>query len=92
MAIAMMVDNPDGSQEVYVRVREVLGLESPAGGILHVAGPSPKGGWRVIEVWESPQDAQQFAKKRMLPAFEAVGAPPPPAPEFWPVHSLLTPS
>ncbi len=27
MAIAMMVDNPDGSQEVYVRVREVLGLE-----------------------------------------------------------------
>jgi hypothetical protein len=86
----MMVENPGGSQEVYDRVREVLGLETPAGGILHVAGPSPNGGWRVIEVWESPEDAQRFVRERLLPALEAVGAPPPPAPQFWPVHGLLT--
>ncbi len=46
MPIAMMVDNPGGSQEVDDRVRELLGLE-------------------------------------------AAGAPPPPAPEFRPVHGLL---
>ena len=45
MAIAMMVDNPEGSQEDYDRVRERLGLEKPAGGSFHVAGPSPDGGW-----------------------------------------------
>jgi hypothetical protein len=89
MAVAMMVDNPNGSQEIYDRVREQLGLERPAGGIFHVAGPSPNGGWRVIEVWESEEDAKRFAAERLRPAFEAVGAPPPPPPELWPVHNYM---
>ena len=78
MAVAMLVDNPEGSQETYDRVRERLGLERPAGGIFHVAGPSPNGGWRVIEVWESEEDAKRFVE-RLRPAFEAVGAPAPPS-------------
>jgi hypothetical protein len=90
MAVAMIVDNPQGSQETYERVREHLGLEQPAGGIFHAAGPSPNGGWRVMEVWESEQDAKRFAKERMLPAFEAVGAPPPPPPQLWPVDNYMT--
>ncbi|MDX6556452.1 MAG: hypothetical protein QOD86_2647 [Miltoncostaeaceae bacterium] len=91
MAIALMVDNPEGSQEIYDRVREVLGVDTaPAGGILHVAGPSPNGGWRVIEVWESQEACQRFVTERLLPAFEAVGAPPPPAPEVWPVAGLMS--
>jgi hypothetical protein len=89
MTIAMMVDNPQGSQDTYDKVRKELGLEKPAGGIFHVAGPSPNGGWRVIEVWESEQDAQRFVKTRLLPAFAAVGAPAPPSPEFWPVHGYM---
>ena len=79
MAVAMMVDNPEGSQEIYDSVRERLGLEKPAGGIFHAAGPSPNGGWRVIEVWESEEDAKAFVTERLLPAFDALGAPPPPA-------------
>jgi hypothetical protein len=89
MAFAMMVDNPAGSQEIYEGVRERLGLEKPAGGIFHAAGPSPNGGWRVIEVWESEAEAKQFVAERLLPAFEAVGAPPPPRPEIWPVHDYI---
>ena len=89
MAVAMMVDNPEGSQETYDKVRERLGLEKPGGGILHVAGPSPNGGWRVIELFESDEDAQRFVK-RLKPAFEAVGAPVPPPPRFWPVHKYMT--
>jgi hypothetical protein len=89
MAVAMMVDNPEGSREIYERVRDVLGLEKPAGGIVHVAGPSPNGGWRVIEVWESEEDAKRFVAERLLPAFEAVGAPTPPPPELWPVHNHM---
>jgi hypothetical protein len=88
MAVAMLVDNPKGSQETYERVRERLGLERPAGGIVHVAGPSPNGGWRVIELWESEEDAKRFAE-RLRPAFEAVGAPAPPPPELWPVHNYM---
>ena len=89
MAVAMMVDNPEGSQETYERVRERLGLERPAGGIFHVAGPSPNGGWKVIELRESEEDAKRFVAEHLLPAFEAVGAPPPPPPELWPVHNYM---
>ncbi|MGH2826966.1 MAG: hypothetical protein ACRDKF_08340 [Actinomycetota bacterium] len=90
MAVAMMVDNPEGSQEGYNAVRNKLGLERPAGGIFHVAGPSPNGGWRVIEVWESEEDAKRFVKERLMPAFEAAGTAPPPPPQFWPVHNSMT--
>jgi hypothetical protein len=88
MAVAMIVDNPNGSQEIYETVRKHLGLDRAAGGIFHLAGPSPNGGWRVIEVWESEEDAKQFAG-RLRPAFEAVGAPAPPPPEVWPVHNYM---
>lgn len=93
MAIAMMIDNPQGSQELYERTRAELDLqERPAGGILHLAGPSPNGGWRVIEVWETPEDAQRFVEDRLRPAWRAIGHSPPQGvePEFWPVHSVLT--
>jgi hypothetical protein len=89
MAVAMMVDNPNGSQEVYERVRDLLGFERPAGGIFHLAGPSPNGGWRVIEVWESEEEARAFLEERLLPAVEAVGAPGALQPEFWPVHNSM---
>ncbi len=89
MAVAMMIDNPHVSAEIYDTVRERIGLERPAGGIFHAAGPSPNGGWRVIEVWESEEDAKRFVAERLLPAFEAVGAPPPPPPELWAVHNYM---
>lgn len=89
MTVAMMVDNPEGSREIYESVRERLGLERPAGGIFHVAGPSPNGGWRVIEVWESEEDAKRWAQERLLPAFQAVSAPAPPPPQLWQVHSYM---
>ena len=90
MPVAMMVDNPEGSQEAYDQIREQVGLDRPAGGVLHLAGPSPNGGWRVIEVFDSEDAAKRFVKERLAPAFQAIGAPPPPPPEFWPVHHYIT--
>lgn len=91
MPIAMLIDNPEGSQELYDKLRKRLGLEAPAGGILHVAGPSPNGGWRVIEVWESEEDARRFLGERFGPALEAVGfAGQRPQPQFWPVQNYMT--
>lgn len=91
MAVAMLIDNPDGSQELYDALRKHLGLEAPAGGILHVAGPGPNGGWRVIEVWESVEAASRFLKERFAPALQATGfTGEPPQPQFWPVHNHMT--
>ena len=91
MPVAMLIDNPDGSQSLYERLRAELPLDAPAGGAIHVAGPGPTGGWRVIEVWESVEEASRFLKERFLPALEALGfAGRPPQPQFWPVHACLT--
>jgi hypothetical protein len=90
MPVAMVVDNPNGSQEIYDRVSELIGLDRPAGGVCHLAGPGPNGGWRVIEVFDSEQDARRFVQERVTPAIEAVGAEPPPPPQFWPLHNFLT--
>jgi hypothetical protein len=87
----MMVDNPAGSQELYERIRAHIGLEKPAGGIFHIAGPSPNGGWRVIEVWDSEEEAISFLQDRFIPALRELGvegAPPPR--EFWPVHNAMS--
>ena len=90
MAIAFLVDNPEGSQEIYEKVRAQMGLDAPAGGIFHAAGPSPNGGWRVIEVWESEDDARTFRDERLMPAFDAAGVPRPAnPPEIWHLHNYM---
>jgi hypothetical protein len=90
VAIAMMVDSPEGSQEVYEQIRAQLGVEKPAGGVFHFAGPSPNGGWRVIEVWISEEDANRFYEERFMPALRALGLMgPPPARELWPVRNAM---
>ncbi len=90
MAIAVVVDNPAGSQEMYEKVRAQLGLEQPAGGIFHAAGPSPDGGWRVLEVWESREDATRFREERLMPAFDAAGVPRPAVrPQIWELHTHI---
>jgi hypothetical protein len=91
MPVVMMVDNPNGTAELYDNVRAELRQDRAAGGIFHVAGPSPDGGFRVIEVWESQEQAERFNRERLRPALEAAGtAAPPPRAQFWPVHNYMT--
>jgi hypothetical protein len=89
MAVAMMIDNPHVTQEIYDTVRGRIGLERPAGGIFHAAGPSPNGGWRVIEVWESEEEAQRFFQERLWPVLQELGVPRPPQPQMWPLHNYM---
>ena len=42
MSVVMMIDNPNGSQEIYEKVAS--GFSLPLGGRVHVAGPRPGGG------------------------------------------------
>ncbi|HEV7461279.1 MAG TPA: hypothetical protein VGN78_12130 [Solirubrobacteraceae bacterium] len=91
MAFVRLFDNPEGTQEQYDAASEQLGITSenlPDGGVLHVAGPSPNGGWRVVEVWESEEAAQKFDEETLLPLLQSVGVDRP-EPEIWSVHNLV---
>jgi hypothetical protein len=91
MAFVRLFDNPEGTQEQYDAASEQLGITSenlPDGGVLHVAGPSPNGGWRVVEVWESEEAAQKFDEETLLPLLQSVGVDRP-EPETWSVHNLV---
>ncbi|MGB0094742.1 MAG: hypothetical protein WBP81_19685 [Solirubrobacteraceae bacterium] len=58
---------------------------------MHLAGPGPDGGFRVIEVWQSRKQAERFLEERFRPALEAVGAAGQrPDAQFWPVHNYMT--
>jgi hypothetical protein len=90
MAVAVIIDNPEGSEEIYKKVRAQVGLDAPAGGIFHAAGPSPSGGWRVLEVWESEEEAKRFREERLMPAFDAAGVPRPQVPpEVWQLSTYM---
>ena len=91
MTYVRLFDNPEGTQEQYDAASERLGVTAenmPDGGVLHVAGPSPTGGWRVVEVWESEDAARKFDEETLLPLLQSVGVERPEA-QTWPVHNLV---
>ena len=89
MAFARMFNNPHVSQEQYDGMIAKLGVNDnpPHGAIVHIAGAAADGVWRVIEVWESEQDAAAW-DAILEPQLEAAGMKRP-APETWQVHNLI---
>src|SRR3954447_15514456 len=89
MPIAMIVNNPVGSQDTYEQVEKQLGLGAtpPPGAIFQMAGSRPDGGWRGVSVWESEHDARRFWDERVRPALERVSPESASVqPEVWPLH------
>jgi hypothetical protein len=74
MAIAMVqefeVDADDRSTSNYDGVQALLKVNSdvPAGLLLHTAGFTGTGLFRIFGVWESEQDWQRFREERLMPA------------------------
>jgi hypothetical protein len=75
MAICLIVENPDQSQEqaeqVLAHVRST-GPVPPEGARVMLAGPADPG-WRVISVWDSDEARERFFAERLAPAYKAAG-------------------
>jgi hypothetical protein len=95
----VLIDFPAGfTAELYDRVNDRVNPPdgAPEGLLFHCAGPSPGGGWRIVDVWEDRATFERFLETRVMPAItellgeEAVAKGPPPAIESWPTHNLET--
>jgi hypothetical protein len=90
MAIAMRVEIPGMTAEQYAGMIGHVGetLRAAPGFITHAAGPM-EGGWRVMELWDSHEACEAFARQVIQPAAEAAGMPPL-QPQIVPVSNILT--
>jgi hypothetical protein len=91
MAIAFLLEWPGVTPEQYDAVIRDLDLHDKVspGQLYHAAGPV-ENGWRIVDVWESPERFQAFLTSRLLPTLERhdIGAP---QASPWPVYHTLTP-
>jgi hypothetical protein len=70
MAQAVWIEFGAGvDQQVYDDVNGRVNPpgDPPSGLIFHSAGPSPDGGWRVVDVWDSRATFDRFFEERVQP-------------------------
>jgi hypothetical protein len=93
MAVVVVNEIEGGDQGFYDQVnpKVMSGGQLPDGCQVHIAGPM-EGGWRVITVWDSDEQFQQFRTGTLIPAIQAQGRDDVVAPniESQPVHRHIT--
>jgi len=93
MAVVVVAEIDGGNQEFFERVssQAMPNAELPDGCQLQIAGPT-EGGWRVITVWDSEEEYNQFRNDKLLPALRDAGEGDRIAPTITtdPVHRVLT--
>lgn len=89
MAVLMIGEVPDMTEEIYGGMIGHLMpiMRGSKGFIAHTGGPSPSGGWRVVEVWESEADGVSWFDNNVKP-----NLPPGITPDrrYFPLHSAFT--
>ena len=89
MAVTVTIDIRGGTAPLYEQVIAEVFPEGklPDGWLMHVAGPT-EDGWRVVNVVQSQEQFEAFARERLLPATQRVGDPTPEV-AFVPVYKLI---
>jgi hypothetical protein len=89
MPVLMIGEVPSLTEEIYAgMVGQLMPLMLASKGfIAHAGGPSPSGGWRVVEIWESEEDGEQWFDANVKP-----NLPPGVVPDrrYSPVHTAFT--
>jgi hypothetical protein len=69
MAVLMIGEVPQMNEEMYAGMVSQLQplMQAHKGFVSHVGGPSPTGGWRVVEVWDSEEDGQTWFENNVKP-------------------------
>ena len=90
MAIAV-IQEFEATTENYEKVNEKLGDTPPPGLIVHTISELGGDRWKVVDVWESKEQYDDFVQNKLAPAVVEVDpdAPQAPDPEIFEVRDLL---
>ena len=89
MAVLMIGEVEGLTEEMYAGMLEGLkpSLQSAKGFISHCGGPSPNGGWRVVELWDTEEDGATWFESTVKPQLPEGIVP---DRQYFPVHSAFT--
>lgn len=92
MAVAIIMEFDGTSLAAYDEINRRMGLTphgpGPEGSILHWATETPKG-LQVVDVWESREKFDEFAKQKIGPLSAEAGFAGPPKVTYHDVHNYL---
>ncbi len=77
----------------YEALRKLVNWEinQPKGGNLHIAG-FHNGSLRVTDVWNSVEEFNEFAEKRLMPGVAACQIQGQPQVDLFPIHAIYFPA
>ena len=88
MSVVVIATSPDMTAEQYDEsVQSFQEGRLPQGCTAHIAGPSPDG-WRVITVWDTPEQAAGFGRDVLGPKLKELGVAPT-APIMYAAHNVM---
>ena len=90
MPVMMIGEVPNLTEEIYAGMitQMVPAMRACKGFISHAAGPSPTAGWRVVEIWESEEDAKRWFDTNVKPNLPAGVIP---DRRYYPLHTVVRP-
>ena len=74
MAIVVVMQWPEVTRDQYEAVRKDIDwvANPPEGGLMHVAGFGETG-FRVVDLWSSPEHFQKFVDAKLTPSVAKIG-------------------
>ena len=77
MPVLMIAEQPNLDEGTYAAMlRNLMPLLRSAEGFMsHAGGPSPAGGMRLVEIWESETDSRKFFNEKLKPNLPPGGVP-----------------
>jgi hypothetical protein len=89
MAILGIFTGDGFTKQMYEELRKEVDWERnhPKGVIVHTASLDDSGSIRVVDIWESEQDLNNYINSRIKPVMERINAPMPKG-EIIPIHNV----